>query len=246
MNWDDDGIVLGVRRHGEANAIAEVMTRAHGRHLGLVRGGAGSRMRPLLQPGNTVRVTWRARLDEHLGHYTVEAVRLRAAELMIAAHAAYGGTHLSALCRLLPERDPHEEVHDTLDAILDHIADRAVAAVLIARFELQMLTEFGFGLDLDQCAATGATADLVYVSPKSGRAVSRAAGEPWQDRMLRLPAFLRDEVEGEPAANDLSDAFALAGFLLERHVLEARGLPMHEARACFIDAVLRPDRRAAS
>ena len=149
MNWDDDGIVLGVRRHGEANAIVEVMTRAHGRHLGLVRGGAGSRMRPVLQPGNTVRVTWRARLDEHLGHYTVEGLRLRASELMIAAHAAYGVTHLAALCRLLPERDPHEEVHDTLDAILDHLEDRAVAAVLIARFELQMLTELGFGLDLD-------------------------------------------------------------------------------------------------
>jgi DNA repair protein RecO (recombination protein O) len=246
MDWTDEGIVLGARRHGEANAILEVMTRAHGRHLGLVRGGSGTRLRPVLQPGNVVRVTWRARLDEHLGHYMVEGVRLRAGEFMIAAHAAYGVTHLAALCRLLPERDPHEQVHDTLGAILDHLSDRALAAALIARFELQMLSEFGFGLDLEQCAATGATADLVYVSPKSGRAVSRAAGEPWQDRMLRLPAFLRDEVEGEPAANDLSDAFALTGFFLERHVLEPRGLPMHEARACFIDAVLRPDRRAAS
>ncbi len=246
MDWTDEGIVLGARRHGEANAILEVMTRAHGRHLGLVRGGSGTRMRPVLQPGNVVRVTWRARLDEHLGHYTVEGVRLRAGEFMIAAHAAYGVTHLAALCRLLPERDPHEQVHDTLGAILDHLSDRTLAAALIARFELQMLSEFGFGLDLEQCAATGATADLIYVSPKSGRAVSRAAGEPWHDRMLRLPAFLRDEIKGEPAANDLSDAFALTGFFLERHVLEPRGLPMHEARACFIDAVLRPGRRAAS
>ncbi len=246
MDWTDEGIVLGARRHGEANAILEVMTRAHGRHLGLVRGGSGTRMRPVLQPGNVVRVTWRARLDEHLGHYTVEGVRLRAGEFMIAAHAAYGVTHLAALCRLLPERDPHEQVHDTLGAILDHLSDRTLAAALIARFELQMLSEFGFGLYLEQCAATGATADLIYVSPKSGRAVSRAAGEPWHDRMLRLPAFLRDEIKGEPAANDLSDAFALTWFFLERHVLEPRGLPMHEARACFIDAVLRPGRRAAS
>ena len=246
MNWDDEGIVLGVRRHGEANAIAEVMTRAHGRHLGLVRGGAGSRMRPVLQPGNAVRVTWRARLDEHLGHYAVEGLRLRAGEFMIAAHAAYGVTHLAALCRLLPERDPHEQVHDTLAEILDHLTHRALAAALIARFELQMLTEFGFGLDLDQCAATGATADLIYVSPKSGRAVSRSAGEPWQDRMLRLPAFLRGEFESEPAAGELSDAFALTGFFLERHVLEPRGLPMHDARASFINAVLRADTRAAS
>jgi len=247
MDWTDEGIVLGTRRHGETSAILEVMTRAHGRHLGLVRGGGGSRMRPVLQPGNVVRVTWRARLDEHLGHYVVEGLRLRAGELMIAAHAAYGVTHLAALCRLLPERDPHELVHDTLADILDHLDDRAFAAALVARFELQMLSEFGFGLDLDQCAATGATADLIYVSPKSGRAVSRVAGEPWQDRMLRLPAFLRAEAEvSEPATGDLSDAFALTGYFLERHVLEPRGLPMHDARASFINAVLRSDARAAS
>jgi DNA repair protein RecO (recombination protein O) len=247
MDWTDEGIVLGVRRHGEANAILEVMTRAHGRHLGLVRGGAGSRMRPVLQPGNVVRVTWRARLDEHLGHYVVEGLRLRAGEFMVAAHAAYGVTHLAALCRLLPERDPHEQVHDTLADILDHLDDRTLAAALVARFELQMLAEFGFGLDLDQCAATGVTADLIYVSPKSGRAVSRGAGEPWQDRMLRLPAFLRAEwAAGEPATDELSDAFALTGFFLERHVLEPRGLPMHDARASFINAVLRAGARAAS
>ena len=190
MDWTDEGIVLGVRRHGEANAILEVMTRAHGRHLGLVRGGAGSRMRPILQPGNDVRLTWRARLDEHLGHFTVEGLRLRAAELMVAAHAAYGVTHLAALCRLLPERDPHEDVHDGARRVLDHLQDRALCAALVARFELQLLAELGFGLDLDQCAATGTTAELVYVSPKSGRAVSRLAGEPWRDRMLRLPPFL--------------------------------------------------------
>src|SRR6476660_6990710 len=239
MDWTDERIVLGTRRHGEANASLEVMTRAHGRHLGLVRGGCGSRMRPVLQPGNTVRVTWRARLDEHLGHYAVEGLRLRAGEFMIAAHAAYGVTHLAALCRLLPERDPHEQVHDSLAEILDHLTHRALAAALIARFELQMLTEFGFGLDLDQCAATGATADLIYVSPKSGRAVSRSAGEPWQDRMLHLPALLRTEWNGEPETGDLSQAFALTGFFLQRHVLDPRGLAMHEARASFIGAVLR-------
>jgi DNA repair protein RecO (recombination protein O) len=246
MDWTDQGIVLGVRRHGEANAIAEVMTRAHGRHLGLVRGGAGSRMRPVLQPGNEVRVIWRARLDEHLGHYTIEALRLRAGEFMVAAHAAYGVTHLAALCRLLPERDPHADVHDMLVAILDHLHERPLAAALVARFELQLLAELGFGLDLDQCAATGATAELVYVSPKSGRAVSRLAGEPWRDRMLRLPAFLGPGWdEAEPATDALTDAFALTGFFIQRHVLEPRGLPMPDARASFISAVLRGDTRAA-
>lgn len=245
MNWDDEGIVLGIRRHGEANAILEVMTVEHGRHLGLVRGGAGSRLRPVLQPGNAVRVEWRARLDEHLGHFTVEGLRLRTADLMAAAHAAYGVTHLAALCRFLPERDPHAEVHEALGLVLDHLDDRTVAAVLIARFELLMLTELGFGLDLEQCAATGATADLVYVSPKSGRAVSRAAGEPWRDRMLHLPAFLRGD-DHAPDAQELTQAFALTGFFLERHVLAPRGLAMHDARASFIAAVMREGARAAS
>ena len=135
MEWTDDGIVLGARRHGEANAILEVMTQAHGRHLGLVRGGAGTRMRPVLQPGNTVRATWRARLDEHLGHFTVEGLRLRAADLLAAAHALYGVTHLAALCRLLPERDPHRLVHADLAALLDRMDDPIAVAVAVVRFD---------------------------------------------------------------------------------------------------------------
>src|SRR6266571_2885198 len=135
MEWTDEGIVLGVRRHGEANAILEVMTHGHGRHLGLVRGGAGSRMRPVLQPGNAVRATWRARLDEHLGHYVVEGLRLRAAALLGAAYALYAVTHLAALCRLLPERDPHPQIHAALDEVLDGLIDPRRAGPSVARFE---------------------------------------------------------------------------------------------------------------
>src|SRR5829696_3459684 len=131
MDWTDEGIVLGVRRHGEASAILEVMTRTHGRHLGLVRGGSGSRLRPVLQPGNSVRAVWRARLDEHLGHYTVEPVRMHAASHIGVSHVVYGVTHLAALCRLLPERDPHPEVHDQLAAVLDHLEDRTAAGTLV-------------------------------------------------------------------------------------------------------------------
>jgi len=239
MEWTDDGIVLGTRRHGEANAILEAMTQEHGRHLGLVRGGSGSRMRPVLQPGNLVRITWRARLDEHLGHYTVEGLRLRGADLLDAAHAAYAVTHLAALCRLLPERDPHPAVHGTLAHILDRTDDRVAVATAIARFELMLLAELGFGLDLARCAATGGIADLAYVSPKSGRAVSRGAGAPWHDRLLPLPAFLIDEEPMMASPNDLADGFALTGFFLVRHVLEPRGLNLPEARERFIAAILR-------
>jgi DNA repair protein RecO (recombination protein O) len=246
MEWTDEGIVLGVRRHGEANAILEVMTHAHGRHLGLVRGGAGSRMRPVLQPGNAVRATWRARLDEHLGHYVVEGLRLRAAALLDVSHALYGVTHLAALCRLLPERDPHPLVYADLVAMLDRIDDPVVIAVAVARFELKLLAELGFGLDLDRCAATGEAGDLGYVSPKSGRAVSRRAGEPWHDRLLRLPAFLLDEASARPSAGDLADGFAVTGFFLGRYVLEPRSLRLPEAREHFIAAAMRPSPRAVA
>ncbi len=241
MEWTDDGIVLGVRRHGESSAIAELLTRAHGRHLGLVRGGAGSRMRPLLQPGNSVRAIWRARLDEHLGTFAIEGTRLRAATLLSVSHAAYGVTHLAALARLLPERDPHEDIYDMLDRTLDDFDDAGDAAVHVVKFELAMLAELGFGLDLANCAATGETTDLIYVSPKSGGAVSRAAGEPWRDKLLRLPPFLR---QGESHDNgwsdqDLQDGFLLTGRFLLRHVLEPRGQGHSDARDGFIRAVIR-------
>lgn len=246
MEWTDHGIVLGVRRHGESSAIAELLTAEHGRHLGLVRGGAGQRLRPVLQPGNSVQAVWRARLDEHLGTYSLEAIRLRAATLLEAPHAAYGVTHLAALARLLPERDPHQLIFGLLEAALDRFEDPLEAAVQLVRFELAILSELGFGLDLSVCAATGAQDELVYVSPKSGAAISRAAGEPWRDRLLPLPAFLRTNIlANELTEQDLRDGFALTGLFLSRHVLEPRGLTHSDARAGFIAAVTgRRERRA--
>jgi DNA repair protein RecO (recombination protein O) len=239
VEWTDIGIVLGTRRHGEANAVVELMTREHGRHLGLVRGGAGSRLKPVLQLGNLVTATWRARLDEHLGYYVVEALDLRAASYLSAAHALYGLNHLAALCRLLPERDPHQPVFDFLEHTVAELAAPALAAALVAQFELHLLAELGFGLDLETCAATGATDDLIYVSPKSGRAVSRQAGEPWRDKLLALPGFLAAAHSGVPSAAELRDGFALTGFFLARHVFEPRGEPLPEARGHFIAAVAR-------
>ncbi len=173
MEWTDEGIVLGVRRHGKSSAIVELLTRGHGRHLGLVRGGSSKRMRPMLQPGNSVRAVWRARLDEHLGYYVIEGTKLRAATVLASSHAVYGVTHLASLARLLPERDPHEDIYEMLDRTLNDFDDVGEAAVHLVKFELAMLAELGFGLDLENCAATGETKDLIYVSPKSGGAVSR-------------------------------------------------------------------------
>jgi DNA repair protein RecO (recombination protein O) len=240
MEWTDEGIVLGVKRDGEANAIVEAMTRAHGRHLGLVRGGAGSRLRPVLQPGNSVRLVWRARLDEHLGNYVVEGLSLRAATFLGAAHAVYGVTHIAALCRLLPERDPHPAVYTSLATFMEHLGDPDAAAVRMVRFELELLTELGFGLDLDTCAVSGQRNDLAYVSPRSGRAISRQAGAPWDDKLLRLPSFLRgDQTAEPPSRQDITAGFALTGFFLARDVLSARDIEWGEARHRFIAAALR-------
>ncbi|MFL9502829.1 DNA repair protein RecO [Rhodopseudomonas palustris] len=248
MEWSDEGIILGVRRHGESAAIVELLTREHGRHLGMVRGGASARMRPLLQPGNSVLASWRARLDEHLGYYQLEATKMRAATLLASSYAVYGVTHLAALARLLPERDPHEDIYQRLLFTLDDFDDLGVAAAHLIRFELAILAELGFGLDLSVCAATGSTTELIYVSPKSGSAVSRSAGEPWRDRLLRLPAFLRDDEtasESGWSGQDLFDGFELTGRFLLRNVLEPRGQSHSDARAGFINAITRALQRPA-
>jgi DNA repair protein RecO (recombination protein O) len=238
MQWTDEGIVLGVKRHGETSVILELMTQARGRHLGLVRGGVGTRLRGVLQPGNSLRATWRARLDEHLGNYAVEGINLRAAGFLAAAHAVHGVTHLASLCRLLAEREPHAAIYGALEDILDRLDEPRIAAPAIARFELAFLAELGFGLDLESCAATGATTELVYVSPRSGRAVSRAAGEAYHDKLMVLPAFLRDDaMPASPA--DLASAFALTGFFLDRHAFAPRGLAMPEVRAQFVTTMAR-------
>jgi DNA repair protein RecO (recombination protein O) len=239
MQWQDEGIIIGVRRHGESSVVAELMTRARGRHMGLVRGGRSRSMQPVLQPGNRVEAVWRARLDEHLGDYKLEPVNLRAARLMESATALYGVQAMGSLLRLLPERDPHPHLFEALDIILDHMDDPAGAGELFVRFELAVLNDLGFGLDLAECAATGALEDLIYVSPKSGRAVSRAAGAPYADRLLTLPGFLAPDAKHSVDPQSLAAAFRLSGFFLNRHVYEPRGITENAARDGFVQAALK-------
>ena len=170
MQWTDDGLVLGLRRQGETSVILELMTREHGRHLGLVHGGRSRRMQPVLQPGNRVRATWRARLDESLGAFAVEPVASVAARLMGSGLALYGMSHLAGLLRLLFEREPHPELFEAASLLIDHLHDPDIAPPLMVRFELAILGQLGFGLDLSACAATGGNDALIYVSPRSGRA----------------------------------------------------------------------------
>lgn len=241
MEWRDEGLVIGVRRHGEHSAIVEAMTRAHGRHLGLVRGGRSARLGAALQPGNTLGLVWRARLDEHLGAFAIEPLRLRAGRLMESALALAGIAWLGALARLLPERDPHETVYETLTLIAESLDDGALAPPLVARFEAQILAECGFRLDLGRCAATGAREGLAYVSPRSGRAVSAEAGAPWRDRLLPLPAFLREgaRLEARPSAGEIADGFRMTGFFLARDLFATRGETLPDSRRAFLAAAAK-------
>ena len=239
MQWQDQAILLGVKRLGESSVVAEVMTLAHGRHLGVVRSGRSRAMQPVLQPGNSVEVTWRARLHEHLGEFRVEPLQLRAAQLMETATALHGIQAMAAVLRLLPERDPHPHLFEALEVILGHLHEPSEAGELFVRFELAVLNDLGFGLDLGECAATGGRDDLVYVSPKSGRAVCRAAGAPYAERLLALPDFLAPERTRAADSQGLADAFRLTAYFLHRHVYEPRGVQPNTARDGFVQAVMK-------
>jgi len=241
MDWSDEGIFLTAKPLGEANAVAEILTPAHGRHLGLVRGGRSRRMRPLLQPGNLLRVTWRARLSEHLGGFNLELIEAHGARVLDDARALAAIGSFSGLARLLPERDPHPELYAAMLHILRSLGDASAWPALLVRWELRLLQELGFGLDLSECAASGVDDDLIYVSPRSGRAVSRDAGQLFRNRLLTLPGFLLDD--SAPAdAVDIVAGFALTGHFLERDVLEPYGLVMPQARERLISLLARPSK----
>jgi DNA repair protein RecO (recombination protein O) len=229
MLWRDEGVVLAVRRHGESAAIVSVLTREHGRCAGLVRGGFGRKARPVYQQGNVLDVTWRARLAEQLGTLTGELKAQLAARLMVDPGRLAG---LAAACSLLettlPERDPHPRLYDVVGAFLAQLADEPDWLRRYVLFELALLAELGFGLDLGRCAVTGSTEDLVYVSPRSGRAVSRGGAGLYADRLLALPPFLLGRAPADPA--QVAAGLKLTGTFLRRHLFDASDRPLPEAR----------------
>ena len=239
LEWSEEAIVLGARLHGETSAIAELFTRDRGRWNGMVHGGRGRRTRPLLQAGNLVEATWSARLDEHLGRFVLEPMRLRAAGLMQSPLGIYGAQTVASHLRLLPERDAHARLYDMADALLDNLDDPRTAGELMVRFERQLLQELGFAMDLSACAATGVTDDLAFVSPKSGRAVSREGAEGYEDRLLPLPGFLLDGAVGEASDDDLRAGFRLTGTFLERAIHNTRELDLPVERDAFRRTVER-------
>ena len=238
MDWRDEGVLLAVRRHGETSSIIEVFTLGHGRHAGIVHGGASRRLAPLLQPGAQLDVTWRARLDEHLGSYAVEPLRSRAA-LMSDRLALAGLNSICALLTfLLPEREAHGALYGATIGLLDRIGAGGGWAVDYLRWELGLLEEMGYGLDLSSCALTGSRDDLAYVSPKSGRAVAREAAGEWVDRLLPLPACLLGQ--GPAGAGDIADGLRLTGYFLEHRIAPELGSrPLPEARRRLVTLLSR-------
>ncbi len=233
VSWEDEGIVVAARRFGEHDAIVSLFTASHGRHLGLVKGGMGKRRRGLLQPGNVVNASWRARLDEHLGTYTVESVHSYAAVALSDAEQLAG---LSALCAMievtLPERQLHTAVHQRTLRLLHNLGDERWPAYY-ARWELALLTDMGYGLDLTSCAATGGQEDLIFVSPRSGRAVSRDAGQPYVEKLLALPTFLYQEA-AVPTAGEIAQGLALTGYFFESRVFRPHRSELPASRTRFV------------
>jgi len=232
MQWTDDGIVLAARRHGETSAIINVLSREQGRFAGLVRGGGGKTKRPAIEPGNRVHATWRARLEEHLGTFECEVVEPVAARWLGDADRLAGmSAALAVAATALPEREPHPPVYDGLAIFLASLEGKDWSSVYV-KWELGLLAELGFGLELGHCAATGETDNLIYVSPKSGQAVTRSAGEPYRDRMLPLPPFLRESGRAG-SASEVADGLRLTGFFLERHVYAEPSGILPDARTRF-------------
>jgi DNA repair protein RecO (recombination protein O) len=237
MQWSDEGLVLEARRHGERAMVAQVLTREHGRCAGLLRGGQAPAMRAQWQIGNRLLVTWRARLAEHLGSFSGELLEGHAASLLEDGNRLAALSSAVALtASALPEREPHPRAYAGLSDLVTALGRNERWAPLYVEWEMALLAELGFGLDLASCAATGATDDLIYVSPRSGQAVCAAAGAPYRERMLRLPPFLRHIEQGaRPEPGDVLDGIELTGFFLERRVFAPEGRKLPAARARYVD-----------
>lgn len=246
MEWRDEGIILSARSYGESGAILELFTREHGRHLGLVRGGAGRRHKSSLQAGNSLAAHWRARLSEHLGTYTAELMKPRAGLLMEDAFSLMGLSAACAVAGIIPEREAHPALYEGFELLLDTMDDPDIWPAVFVRWELGLLQELGFGLDLGQCAATGSRDDLVYISPRSGGAVSREAGDPYKERLFRLPQFLIGAQAGAATPDDVAEGFRITGHFLDRHLFTQHGRHLPDARIRLAERVFTRSRAVAN
>jgi len=238
MEWRDQGIILSTRKHGENSVILEVFTPERGRHAGVVRGGTSRKMTPILQPGGQVEVTWKARLADHIGSFTVEPLRSRASVLSDRFALAGLNAVTSLLSFALPDREAHLSLYQKTAPLLDLLGQNDIWPLGYLHWELALLEELGYGLDLSACAVTGRTEGLRYISPKSGRAVTEDGAGEWADRMLPLPEVLLGQGADDDQA--VSEALRVTGYFLENKLAPSLGhKPLPDARARFLDALSR-------
>lgn len=241
MEFEDDGVVLAARAHGEAHAVAEIFMARFGRWAGLVYGGQSRKTLPVLQPGNGVKAVWKGRLDDSLGHFVLELTAPRAARHLQDRLALSGLSAATAVTlATLTEREPHSRLSAALNVLLDALDAPDIWPPLFARYELGLLAELGFGLSLDKCIATGSGQGLIYVSPRSGAAVSAEAGEPYKSKLLPLPAFLRDPAAAAET-RDIADALTTTGYFVETRILHPAGKELPEARKRLVDLLAHGD-----
>ena len=241
MDWIDSGIIIAVRPHGEISAIVEVLTAEHGRHAGLVKGARSRTLRPVLQPGNQVRLQWRARLVEHLGQFQVEPDELGVGLVMDDRSSLAG---LNAACAMavlaLPEREAHEAVYNGFRVLLSALEDIDIWPALYVRWEAGLLSDLGYGLDWEKCAVTGETEDLTHISPRTGRAVCGEEAAPYVAKLLALPSFMRGT--GQISEGDIASGLELTGYFLERRVLWPVDKQLPDARERLINELERVGR----
>jgi len=245
MDWQGEGYVLSMRKHGETSAIIDVLTRDYGRHAGLVRGGVGRKLRPVLQAGNKLKLEWRGRLSEHLGYFTVEALSSQAAQIMDDRLSLSGLNAVCAIAReTLPEREAHPDVYDAFEILLQNIDNPEIWPALFVQWEAGLLKAMGYGLDLSSCAATGKNDNLTHVSPRSGRAVSASAAEPYLDKLFALPAFMM----GQPflTPDDVANGLRLTGYFLETRVQWGVNRTLPDARAQMISRLVEEGHASAT
>ena len=239
MEWRDTGILLSARPHGESSAILEVFTPGHGRHMGVLRGGASRKVAAHLQPGAQLDLTWRARLEDHMGAFAAEPLRARAALVLADPVALAGLNAVVALLRFcLPEREPHPALYRRSETLLDLLGQNELWPLAYLRWEMALLDDMGFALDLTCCAVTGAVTGLEFVSPRSGRAVTAAGAGAWADRLLPLPPVMLGQ--GDASDAQIATALGTTGWILENRLApELRDRPLPDARAAYVSRLMR-------
>ena len=242
MEFEDDAFVLSARAHGETGAIVDLLTARHGKYVAHVAGGASRKMKPVLQAGSRVLLGYRARMSDQLGSAALEPVGEGPSALFDDPLALAGLAAAAAVAAgALPEREPHAGAFLAFEALSRAFAHPDIWPAVFVRFEAGLLQELGFGLDLSKCAATGALDDLTYVSPRTGRAVSREAGEPYKDRLLTLPPFLLSSQSGL-STGDVGAGLDLTAHFLEAFIFNPLNRPLPPARLWLVDRLTEAGR----